>query len=122
MPSGAGIAFTLLSLLLAVLLWRSRAGREGGVGLDPCPPVQPPEPLDAGRVDIEPAGEHVQVQLLQDLRVRRLQPRVVEPVETGVQAPDALKRRPRAVPVIEEGVVEVEEYGANHTTIIERVR
>lgn len=28
MPSGAGIAFTLLSLLLAVLLWRSRAGRE----------------------------------------------------------------------------------------------
>ncbi|MDB5667482.1 MAG: hypothetical protein JWL74_432 [Alphaproteobacteria bacterium] len=28
MPSGAGIAFTLLSLLLALLLWRSRAGRE----------------------------------------------------------------------------------------------
>jgi hypothetical protein len=75
---------------------------------------QPPEPLHARGIEADGARQHLAVQGLEVLRVRAHD--VVERVcgKAHVRAVDRVERRPGAVAVIEQRVVEIEEDGTQH--------
>jgi hypothetical protein len=60
------------------------------------------------------------VQFLEDHGVGRLELRLLHGPEGSVHPANPGKRRPRALAMVEERVVEIEENGANHSSIIER--
>jgi hypothetical protein len=96
-----------------------RLGRTGVVGLDPGGPVQLPEALDPRDVERQPAANHLEMQTLENTGVRPFELVGIDRIETGVQRAHAAERGSRTLPMIEERVVEIEEYGAHHPTIIE---
>ena len=83
-------------------------------------PSSPPAPrivqgtLDARVVYTDLAGEHADVQLLEELPVAPLELVRLDRREAVVARADAVERGPRASAVIEQGVVEIEEDGPKH--------